>query len=111
MPKGYAKSGKAPNQKAPIPKTRGGKKILPPNRYNEMKVPMVTPADMELAKDIPSERGAMTMNDYQHACKEFIKFPDKFTITYPALGLASEAGEVAGKVKKVIRDHKDVNFA
>ena len=111
MPTGYAKSGKAPNQKPPIPKKWGKKRILPPEDKGIKKIPMVKPADMSLAKDIPSERGTMTLNDYQHAIKEFIKYPDKFTITYPALGLASEAGEVAGKIKKVIRDHKDVNFA
>ena len=99
------------NQKPKIPKTWGGKKIGPPNQDHLKKVPMVKPADMSLAKDIPSDEGTMYLNEYQHRCKEFIAFPDKFTITYPALGLASEAGEVCGKIKKVIRDHKDLGFA
>lgn len=108
MPKGYAKSGKAPNRKQPIPK---GRKIGPPQNDLIKKIPKVKPANMDLAKDIPADSGTMTLNDYQHYAKEFIKFPDKFSITYPALGLCEEAGEVAGKVCKAIRDHKTLQFA
>ena len=47
------------------------------------------------------------MTDYQaQACKTAI-YPANAKITYPALGLAGEAGEVADKVKKIIRDDKD----
>jgi NTP pyrophosphatase (non-canonical NTP hydrolase) len=43
-------------------------------------------------------------NAYQTAARKTALYADAFRVTYPALGLASEAGEVAGKVKKVLRD-------
>ena len=46
----------------------------------------------------------MNFKDYQkQAVKTAIYSPAVDTV-YPALGLASEAGEVAGKVKKYMRD-------
>lgn len=47
----------------------------------------------------------MNFNEYQvEAMKNKVYgYGDK--ITYPTLGLANEAGEVAGKVKKVLRDY------
>jgi NTP pyrophosphatase (non-canonical NTP hydrolase) len=44
-------------------------------------------------------------NDYQDQAAKTAVYPERFTILYTALGLSSEAGEVAGKVKKVLRDH------
>jgi len=46
----------------------------------------------------------MTLNEYQELARTTTIYPDIFRMIYPALGLASEAGEVAGKVKKMIRD-------
>jgi NTP pyrophosphatase (non-canonical NTP hydrolase) len=46
----------------------------------------------------------MEMNAYQAAAKETAVFPPEKGIEYTTLGLVSEAGEVADKVKKVIRD-------
>lgn len=46
----------------------------------------------------------MHMNAYQAAANETAIFPPDQGIVYTALGLASEAGEVTDKVKKVIRD-------
>lgn len=52
----------------------------------------------------PENRG-MTLNEYQQIALETAVYPKEYNIVYPALGMAGEAGEVADKVKKVIRDN------
>ena len=47
-----------------------------------------------------------SMNDYQIQARKTAIYPANAKITYPALGLAGEAGEVANKVKKIVRDGK-----
>lgn len=44
----------------------------------------------------------MDFKEYQQEAKQFAIYKDP--VIYPALGLASEAGEVCGKVKKILRD-------
>ena len=46
----------------------------------------------------------MEFDDYQRAARRTAIYADRHRVVYPALGLASEAGEVAGKIKKVLRD-------
>ena len=46
----------------------------------------------------------MQLSDYQKAAAFTAIYPQEHAILYPALGLAGEAGEVANKVKKMIRD-------
>ena len=46
----------------------------------------------------------MKFNDYQTATKQTAKYPESMALVYLSLGVASEAGEVAGKMKKWIRD-------
>lgn len=48
-----------------------------------------------------------TMNEYQADAASTMIY--KWKVIYPALGLANEAGEVLGKIKKLIRDN-DVDF-
>lgn len=47
----------------------------------------------------------MTINEYQEKALETAIYPKEYKVVYPALGMAGEAGEVADKVKKVIRDN------
>lgn len=46
----------------------------------------------------------MKLNEYQNATLATAVYPRDNAITYCALGLCGEAGEVAEKIKKVIRD-------
>jgi NTP pyrophosphatase (non-canonical NTP hydrolase) len=48
--------------------------------------------------------GMSDFNSYQRSASGTAIYPEKHRITYPALGMAGEAGEVANKVKKLIRD-------
>jgi NTP pyrophosphatase (non-canonical NTP hydrolase) len=45
-----------------------------------------------------------TFNQYQKATAQTAKYPPSHALEYLSLGIASEAGEVAGKMKKWIRD-------
>jgi NTP pyrophosphatase (non-canonical NTP hydrolase) len=48
----------------------------------------------------------MRFDDYQQTALRTAIYAERHRIIYPALGLASEAGEVAGKIKKVLRDQE-----
>ena len=50
------------------------------------------------------------LNNYQAQAKDTAIYPEEAKIVYTALGLAGEAGEVADKVKKIIRDAKSDLF-
>ncbi|HEV2975752.1 MAG TPA: nucleoside triphosphate pyrophosphohydrolase family protein [Solirubrobacteraceae bacterium] len=46
----------------------------------------------------------MELSEYQHRSRSTAHYPRTDSLTYPALGLAGEAGEFADHAKKVIRD-------
>lgn len=52
----------------------------------------------------------MTLDEYQKRAETTVIYPPLGGQgwVYPALGLAGEAGEVADKLKKVVRDHNGV---
>ena len=50
----------------------------------------------------------MDLNDYQKMAMKFRGYPIANEIPYAAIGLAGEAGEVADKVKKVLRDNSGI---
>lgn len=50
----------------------------------------------------------MNFNDYQTEAKKTAQYPPELAVAYLALGIAGEAGEVANKVKKIIRDDQSV---
>ncbi len=51
----------------------------------------------------------MDFIDYQSQSRKTAKYPAiGHPVVYPTLGLANEAGEVAGKIKKIFRDKAGV---
>ena len=42
--------------------------------------------------------------EYQLGALKTAVYPKKYAVSYPALGLAEEAGEVCGKIAKMMRD-------
>ncbi len=48
----------------------------------------------------------ISMNDYQEAALSTAIYPNDGKISYLALAICGEAGELADKVKKVLRDKK-----
>lgn len=51
----------------------------------------------------------MNFQEYQEKSRKTAKYPEAgHNFVYPVLGLAGEAGEVAEKVKKIIRDKDGV---
>ena len=61
---------------------------------------MINETDIEAFKYYNSQ----DMDDYQKKAAETAIYSSKHAVIYPALGLAAEAGEVANKVKKILRD-------
>ena len=63
--------------------------------------------DEEVKKFMDNKNKSMiTANSYQEQAKTTAIFPPDKALEYLSLGLAGEAGEVANKVKKIIRDKK-----
>ena len=61
---------------------------------------MINETDIEAFKYYNS----LDMEEYQKIAADTAIYSSKHAVIYPALGLAAEAGEVANKVKKILRD-------
>jgi len=50
----------------------------------------------------------MNFNDYQKSARKTKIYPDISEVFYPTLGLCGEVGELANKVKKIMRGDKEI---
>lgn len=61
------------------------------------------------AADVSHGRGLMNLDEFQDRCAETVVYPNPGeNYIYPVLGLVSEAGEVADRVKRIQRDDQGV---
>ena len=63
--------------------------------------------EQEVEQFLKEKYNMSDFNAYQRMAAKTAIYPDEHRIMYPALGLAGEAGQVANKVKKLIRDGPD----
>jgi len=52
---------------------------------------------------------AMTFTEYQALAKTTAIYPENAKVVYPVLGLCGETGEIAEKIKKHIRDGRELD--
>jgi NTP pyrophosphatase (non-canonical NTP hydrolase) len=50
----------------------------------------------------------LELSEYQRLSRRTAEYPREHWLTYPALGLAGEAGEVAEHAKKALRDDEGI---
>lgn len=67
---------------------------------------MISQDDIDAFAESSQGQPVKGLNEYQSKAVSFAIYPDTYKVLYPALGLCGEAGEVAEKVKKQIRDNK-----
>jgi NTP pyrophosphatase (non-canonical NTP hydrolase) len=65
--------------------------------------------EQEVKKFMENKYSMMKASNYQVQAKETAIFPKDKALEYLTLGLVGEAGEIANKVKKVIRDGNRLN--
>ena len=65
---------------------------------------MINETDIEAFEYYNSHE--MSLNEYQRKARSTVIYPASCAILYPTLGMVGEAGEVANKVKKILRDNK-----
>ena len=60
--------------------------------------------EQEAKRFMEKKGSSLTFDSYQKQAKETAIYPKSAGVMYPALGLTGEAGEVANKVKKIVRE-------
>lgn len=58
-------------------------------------------------ENAPDSQSPLSFDAYQEFCLSTAIYPHDVGLIYAALGLTNEAGEVAGKIKKMLRDGLD----